>query len=131
MNEVPDAKIVVENQIAEALIKVRQAIANGVLIHFEQTYEPELERGVSYWGKAELELIGAYAKDGTIAVLASVKECDFPERVTEEFWKMLWQRVRDELVKKIPDLKWFSLEAYFFESLEELEGAAFQGGEIS
>jgi len=37
---------------------------------------------------------------------------------------MLWQRVRDELVKRIPDLKYFTLEAYFYESLSDLEEAA-------
>jgi len=130
MDEIPDAKNIVENQVAEALVKVRQAIASGVLIHFEQTYEPELERGVSYWGEAELELIGAYAKDGKIAVLVWVKESDFPDQVVEEFWSMLWQKVYDELIKKVPDLKFFTLEAYFFDSLRHLEEAALQGGEL-
>jgi len=131
MDEMPDAKSLIENQIAEALVKIRQTIAEGALIHFEQTYEPQHEQGVSYWGEAELELIGAYAKDRTIAVLVSVKDCEFPERVMEEFWKMLSQRVYDELVKRIPDLRYVALEAYFYESLSDLEEAAVEGGVLS
>jgi hypothetical protein len=130
MDENPDGKRVIENQVAEALTKVRQAIAERVTIQFETSYEPP-ETGASFWGKAEIELIGAYAKDGTIVVLSWVKDWQFPEQAMEEFWNMLGQRVQEDLVKKIPDLKWFSLEAYFFDSLEDLEQAAFQGGEIS
>jgi hypothetical protein len=33
-------------------------------------------------------------------------------------------------VKRIPDLKYFTLEAYFYESLSDLEEAALQGGEF-
>jgi len=130
MTKIPDAKIIVEKQVAEALAKVRQTISNGLEIKFEETYEPPHESRVSYWGKAQLELIGAYAKDGKIAVLVWVKHWNFPERVKEEFWNRLCQRVHDELVKRIPDLKWFTLKAYFFDSLEDLEKAAFQGGEF-
>jgi hypothetical protein len=47
-----------------------------------------------------------------------------------EFWNMLGQRVQEELVKKIPDLKWSSLEVFFFDSLRELEEAAFLAEEL-
>jgi len=128
MDEIPDAKKVVENQVSEALSRVRQIIISESLIDFEKIHEPE--EGVSYWGTAVLELIGAYAKDGKIAVLVWVKESDFPDQVVEEFWNMLRQKVYDELTKKVPDLRFFALEAYFFDSLRDLEEAALQGGEL-
>jgi len=130
MDEIPDAKRIVENQIADALAKVRQSISSSTLINFEETYEPPNERGVLYWGKAVLEFIGAYAKDGQIAVLVWVRESEFPDQVIEEFWNMLSQRVYEELIKKVPDLKFFTLEAYFFDSLRDLEEAAIQGEEL-
>jgi len=131
MHEIPDAKKAVENQVSEALAKVRQAISSSLVVSFEQMYEPKGETGVSYWGEALVELIGAYAKDEKITVLTWVRHWSLPEQAMEEFWGRLTERVYEELVKRIPDLKWASLQAYFFDSLEDLEKAAFYGGESS
>jgi hypothetical protein len=124
MIEIPDAKTIVESQLLETLAKVRQTVATGVTVEFGETYEPPLDTGVSYWGEALVELIGAYAKGPKIALLVWVKHWDFHERAMEEFWNMLSQRLYDELTDRIPDLKWSSLEIHFLDSIEPLEKAA-------
>jgi hypothetical protein len=115
----------------EALSEVRHEIANGFEVRFEETYEPPHESNVSYWGRALVELVGAYAREGSIVLLAWVKDRDFPDQVVDEFSKMLWQRILVELVKRIPDIKWVRLEGCFFDSVEDLKGGAFfcAGGE--
>jgi hypothetical protein len=125
MNEIPDAKIVLESQMLDALAKVRQTIANDMTVKFEETYEPPTEIGVSYGGEALVELIGAYAKASKITLLAWVKQWDFPEQAPEEFWNRLTERLYEELTKRIPDLKWSSLEVHFLDSIEDLEKCAF------
>jgi hypothetical protein len=130
MDQIPDAKILVENQITDTLAKIRQAISSGLIIEFEETYEPPHETVVSYWGKALLELIGAYAKDGKIGLIVWVKDLKVHGKVVEEFWGKLSQKVYEELIGRIPDLKWASLEAYLFDSLDDLEKAALYGVEL-
>jgi hypothetical protein len=125
MNEIPEAKIVVEGQVIETLAKIRQALVSGLTMKFEETYEPQLDPGVSYTGEALVEFIGAYAKGPKIALLVWVKHWDFHERAMEQFWNMLSQRLYQELIKRIPDLKWSSLEVHFLDSIEHLEKAAF------
>jgi hypothetical protein len=125
MNEIPDAKIVLESQMLDALAKVRQTIATGVTLEFEENFEPPHDTGVSYWGEALAELIGAYVNGARIALLVWVKRWDFPEPVVEELWNQLCQRLYEELASRIPDLKWFNLEIHFLDSIEDLEKAAF------
>jgi hypothetical protein len=66
--EIPTTPTIVESQMGEALTRVRRAISDGLVIKFGEDYSDPDEPGVSYWGDAVLELIGAYAKNGTIAV---------------------------------------------------------------
>jgi hypothetical protein len=73
MNEMPDAKIVLESQMLDALAKVRQTIATGVTLEFEENFEPPHDTGVSYWGEALVELIGAYVNGARIALLVWVR----------------------------------------------------------
>lgn len=119
MNEIPDAQIILEGETLDALAKVRQTIANDMTVKFEETYEPPTEIGVSYWGEALVELIGAYVKGSKITLLAWVRHWDFPEQALEEFWNRLTERLYEELTKRIPDLKWSSLEVHFLDSIEE------------
>lgn len=125
MNEIPDAKIILEAQTLDALVKIRQTIADDMTVKFEETYEPPTEIGVSYSGEALVELIGAYAEASKITLLAWVKQWDFPEQALEEFWNRLTERLYEELTKRIPDLKWSSLEIHFLDSIECLEKSAF------
>jgi hypothetical protein len=125
MNEIPDAEIVIVNQMLDALAKVRETIANGMTVKFEETYEPPTEIGVSYWGQALVELIGAYARASKIMLLAWVKQWDFPEQASEEFWTRIAERLYKELTSSVPDLKWFNLEIRLLDSIEDLEKAAF------
>jgi len=125
MDEIQEAKIVVEEQVLETLAKIRQALVSGLTVKFEEAYEPQLDPGVSYWGEALVELIGAYVKGPKIALLVWVKHWDFHERAMEEFWSLLSQRLYEELTNRIPDLKWSSLEIHFLDSIEPLEKAAF------
>jgi len=125
MIEIPDAKTIVESQLLETLAKVRQTIATGVTLEFEETYESPHDTGVSYWAEALAELIAAYVKGAGIALLVWVKRWDFPEQAMEELWNKLTERLYEELTNRIPDLKWFSLEIHFLDSIEHLEKAAF------
>ena len=125
MSEIPDTQAILEAQMSEALSRVRHEIANGLVIKFEETYEPTDESSVSYGGRALVELVGAYFREGSIVMLVWIKDRDFPDQVIDEFSKMLWQRVRGELAKRIPDLKWMHLEGCFFNSVEDLERGAF------
>jgi hypothetical protein len=123
MNEIPDAEIILEGQTLDVLAKVRKTIADDMTVKFEETYEPPI--GVSYWGEALVELIGAYAKGPKIVVLTWVKHWVFPEQAMEELWNRLAERLHDELSNRIPDLKWSRLEIHFLDSIEDLEKAAF------
>ena len=125
MSEIPDTQTILEAQMSEALSRVRHEIANGLTVKFEETYEPPDESNASYEGRALVELVGAYVREGSIVMLAWIKDRDFPDQVIDEFSKMLWQRVRGELAKRIPDLKWMHLEGCFFDSVEDLERGAF------
>ncbi|MCJ7457240.1 hypothetical protein MUP07_10960 [Candidatus Bathyarchaeota archaeon] len=125
MNEIPDTKIVLESQLLDALAKVRQKIATGVTLEFEENFEPPHDTGVSYWGEALAELIGAYVNGARIALLVWVKRWDFHENALEEFWNLLSQRVYEALTHSIPDLKWSSLEIHLLDSIEDFERAAF------
>jgi hypothetical protein len=125
MSEIPDTQAFLEAQMSEALSRVRHEIANGLTVKFEETYEPPDESNVSYGGRALVELVGAYVREGSIVMLAWIKDRNFPDQVIDEFSKMLWQRVRGELAKRIPDLKWMHLEGCFFDSVEDLERGAF------
>lgn len=125
MSKIPDTQAILEAQMSEALSRVRHEIANGLTVKFEETYEPPDESNVSYSGRALVELVGAYARESSIVILAWIKDRDFPDQVIDEFSKMLWQRVQRELAKRIPDLKWMHLEGCFFDSVEDLERGAF------
>jgi hypothetical protein len=125
MSEIPDTKIVLVNQMLDTLEKVRQTIANGITVEFEETYEPPTEIGVSYSGDALIELIGAYAIAPKIMVLAWVKHWNFPEQAVDELWNKLCERLYEELNERVPDLRWFNLEVDFLDSIEDLEKVAF------
>jgi hypothetical protein len=43
INEIPDTKIILEAKTLRILVKVRQTIANGTPLKFEETYEPPTE----------------------------------------------------------------------------------------
>jgi hypothetical protein len=125
MNEIPDAEIILEGQTLDALAKVRQTIANDMTVKFEEIYECPNEIGVSYWGQALAELIGAYVKTSKITLLAWGKRCNFPGQAFQEFWDKLTERIYEELTNRVPDLKWSSLEIHFLDSIGNLEKAAF------
>ena len=128
MSEIPGSRVIIDRQMSEALGTVRHAIADGITVEFEETYVPPDESGVSYWGRATVELVGAYLKDDAVAVLALAMDRRFPDQLMKEFCEMLGRRVREELVRRIPDLKWINLEGRFFDSPEELERNAFFQG---
>jgi hypothetical protein len=100
-------------------------VATGVTLEFEENFEPPHDTGVSYWGEALAELIGAYVRGQRIAVPAWVKHWDFPEHALEEFWNRLIEKLYEELTSRIPDLKWFNLEIYFLDTMDPVERAAF------
>jgi len=81
----------------------------------------------SYWGEAKLELIGVFAEDRTIVVLIWAKNWNFPEPVAEVFQAKLLKRIREKLISKIPELRRYPLEAFFFDSSKDLKKAGLQG----